>query len=606
MESRYQINRALSVRVQEDKTTIHVGFSPPFAIEIQKPPKYLKFLIQFCSSPHYVSEIVVSTLETFPGTVLQQVIDVIHDLLKLGLLQPEFDIGRYDRHQLYFGLQGIKPETYIATLKDKHVGLIGTGGIGSTVGLLLAAAGVGTLTISDGDFVEESNLTRSILFDESDIDKLKVIRAKEKLEQRNNSVKVIPVAKQSIDDELIDKYFSSCDLLLLSADPHVSILRLFNNASLRLDIPYLSAGYVEAYGSIGPMIIPGSTACLECNILNGLESFLEYEELNTDLKTPSYGPLNSLVSSIAANEVIRYLLNLTVQSVRTRIMIDSQTYERRLYHFDQNLECDCVKNKSKSRFVESSHDTFNEVAKEYGRARNRESINALALDELMLNLLGKDERQRILDIGCGIGTIAIPMAEQGHLVTAIDSSYDMIQIFKEKLSETAKLNIEILHTTIENANISGKFDKICLNMVINHIRSPLRILADCAKRMNIEGQLIISIPHPFKDSGYWKKELDNNIWSHGDYIIENYFTEATITKSRETENGELVIKEITSYKRTLSSYFSIIREAGLIVEKIYEPRPNQGVQSQSVNFYKASRMPYFLVFLCKKPTDYFS
>ena len=50
-------------------------------------------------------------------------------------------------------------------LKQAHVLVIGAGGLGCPSALYLAAAGVGTITLVDGDRVDISNLQRQIGFD---------------------------------------------------------------------------------------------------------------------------------------------------------------------------------------------------------------------------------------------------------------------------------------------------------------------------------------------------------------------------------------------------------------------------------------------------------
>src|SRR5450432_1289547 len=72
---------------------------------------------------------------------------------------------RYSRQVLF---PGIGPEGQ-RRLSAAHVALVGCGATGAAAAGLLARAGVGTLTLIDRDFVEESNLQRQVLFDESDV-----------------------------------------------------------------------------------------------------------------------------------------------------------------------------------------------------------------------------------------------------------------------------------------------------------------------------------------------------------------------------------------------------------------------------------------------------
>src|ERR1700761_2818735 len=72
---------------------------------------------------------------------------------------------RYSRQVLYPGI-GEQGQRRLAA---GHVAVVGCGATGAAAAALLARAGVGTLTLIDRDFVEESNLQRQVLFDEADV-----------------------------------------------------------------------------------------------------------------------------------------------------------------------------------------------------------------------------------------------------------------------------------------------------------------------------------------------------------------------------------------------------------------------------------------------------
>src|SRR5262249_16702511 len=83
-------------------------------------------------------------------------------------LSPE-EIARYNRHVILpeVGLEGQRK------LKAASVLLIGTGGLGSPLGLYLAAAGVGRLGLVDFDVVDRSNLHRQVLHGTKDVGRSK-------------------------------------------------------------------------------------------------------------------------------------------------------------------------------------------------------------------------------------------------------------------------------------------------------------------------------------------------------------------------------------------------------------------------------------------------
>jgi sulfur-carrier protein adenylyltransferase/sulfurtransferase len=96
------------------------------------------------------------------------------------------EIARYSRHLILLevGLEGQRK------LKNARVLTIGTGGLGSPLGLYLAAAGVGTIGIVDFDVVDESNLQRQILHGTKDVGRAKIASAQDRLHDINPNVRI--------------------------------------------------------------------------------------------------------------------------------------------------------------------------------------------------------------------------------------------------------------------------------------------------------------------------------------------------------------------------------------------------------------------------------
>ncbi len=101
-------------------------------------------------------------------------------------LTPE-QLMRYSRH---FILPEVGEEGQKKLLKSKVL-LIGTGGLGSPLGLYLAAAGVGTLGLVDFDTVDLSNLQRQIIHTNDDIGKPKIESAERRIKAMNPDTKVV-------------------------------------------------------------------------------------------------------------------------------------------------------------------------------------------------------------------------------------------------------------------------------------------------------------------------------------------------------------------------------------------------------------------------------
>src|SRR5688572_15510147 len=103
---------------------------------------------------------------------------------EIGLTKQE--VHRYSRHLLLpeVGVEGQQK------LKAASVLLVGAGGLGSPIALYLAAAGVGHLGLVDFDVVDESNLQRQVLHGTSDVGRLKLESARDRLREINPHVEV--------------------------------------------------------------------------------------------------------------------------------------------------------------------------------------------------------------------------------------------------------------------------------------------------------------------------------------------------------------------------------------------------------------------------------
>jgi sulfur-carrier protein adenylyltransferase/sulfurtransferase len=96
------------------------------------------------------------------------------------------EIARYSRHL-------IMPEVTMEgqrRLKASSILLIGSGGLGSPLGLYLAAAGIGRLGLVDFDVVDHSNLQRQILHGTKDVGRPKIQSAADRIRDVNPNVKL--------------------------------------------------------------------------------------------------------------------------------------------------------------------------------------------------------------------------------------------------------------------------------------------------------------------------------------------------------------------------------------------------------------------------------
>ena len=97
-----------------------------------------------------------------------------------------------------------------------------------------------------------------------------------------------------------------------------------------------------------------------------------------------------------------------------------------------------------------------------------------------------------LDVGCGAGLLAEPLARLGAKVTAIDPAAELIAAGREHAAGQG-LEIEYRVSAIEK--LEGTFDLITSMEVIEHTADPQQFLNELAKRLAPNGLLIMSTPN---------------------------------------------------------------------------------------------------------------
>jgi len=117
---------------------------------------------------------------------MAQTFDPILPHLRPGSELANEEIMRYGRHLILpeVGMEGQR------RLKSARILLIGTGGLGSPLGLYLAAAGIGTLGLVDFDVVDFSNLQRQIIHGTKDVGRPKLHSARDRIQEINPHVNV--------------------------------------------------------------------------------------------------------------------------------------------------------------------------------------------------------------------------------------------------------------------------------------------------------------------------------------------------------------------------------------------------------------------------------
>ena len=197
-------------------------------------------------------------------------------------------LERYDRQIPLLGADGQ------ARIRDASVFIAGAGGLGSLVSMYLAAAGVGEIVIADFDTVDANNLNRQILHWDSDVGRMKIDSAREKLARINPDVRVVAISDR-IDEGNASKLAGGSDLIVDAMD-NFRARYLLNKVAIARNIPLFHGA---VHGFVGQMatIIPGETACIRCIFPNDPQEGV----------FPIIGATCGVVASIQVTEALKYI-----------------------------------------------------------------------------------------------------------------------------------------------------------------------------------------------------------------------------------------------------------------------------------------------------------
>ncbi|GHU40483.1 adenylyltransferase [Clostridia bacterium] len=239
------------------------------------------------------------------------------------------EIERYSRHILLKGV-GTKGQKI---LSDSKVLIIGAGGLGSPSALYLAAAGIGTIGIADGDQVDLSNLQRQILHKTQAVGQLKTVSAKETIAEINPHVKV-EIHPLFVSPENIAELIAPYDFVIEGVDNFPAKF-LINDACVLAKKPFSHGGILQFSGQL-MTYIPGKGPCYRCI----------FEEMPPENEIPScseagvLGVMGGVIGSLQGLEALKYLLQIGELLTSQMLIFDGLSMSfRKIFYKSVNSEC---------------------------------------------------------------------------------------------------------------------------------------------------------------------------------------------------------------------------------------------------------------------------
>ncbi len=219
---------------------------------------------------------------------------------------------RYSRHLLIpeVGQEGQRK------LLDAKVLLIGAGGLGSPIGLYLAASGVGTIGFVDDDVVDESNLQRQVLHAADRVGMLKVDSAEMTIRGLNPETNVVKHVER-LDAGNVERLIGGYDVIVDGTD-NFDTRYVLNDAAVKLGKPVVHGSIYRWDGQI-TTFVPFEGPCYRCM----------YPTQPPDELAPAcsvagvLGVLPGIVGMLQANEVFKLLLGVGETLAGRLLMFDA-------------------------------------------------------------------------------------------------------------------------------------------------------------------------------------------------------------------------------------------------------------------------------------------
>jgi 2-polyprenyl-3-methyl-5-hydroxy-6-metoxy-1,4-benzoquinol methylase len=203
-------------------------------------------------------------------------------------------------------------------------------------------------------------------------------------------------------------------------------------------------------------------------------------------------------------------------------------------------------------------------------------------------LLPEVAGSRVLDLGCGAGQLAHHLAQSGAAeVIGLDVSERMLAVAR---AERAHPAVTYRLEPIETADFpAGRFDLVVSSLAFHYVDDYAGLAARIATWLVPRGVLVFSTEHPVftaraSDDG-WVRDADGEPlhWTINRYGVEG---------RREVH---WFLDGVEKFHRTLSTLLNGLVDAGLVIERVVEPMPDDEALRRRPDWIHELKRPIFLL-----------
>jgi len=184
-----------------------------------------------------------------------------------------------------------------------------------------------------------------------------------------------------------------------------------------------------------------------------------------------------------------------------------------------------------------------------------------------------------LEVGCGEGRIARELTRLGHTVTAVDRSETLVRAARAAASAARYVRADASQLPF----VDNSFDRVVAYNMLMDVDDMLAVITEAARVLCPGGVLTVSVVHPLTDRGDFVDSTPD-----AGFVVQGSYYERRRVRATEARNG--LSMDFASWSYPLGDYVAALREAGLAVTHLAEPRPADTAASRAGRW---DRIPLF-------------
>ncbi|MER5261722.1 class I SAM-dependent methyltransferase [Actinosynnema sp. NPDC002837] len=201
--------------------------------------------------------------------------------------------------------------------------------------------------------------------------------------------------------------------------------------------------------------------------------------------------------------------------------------------------------------VENDYDGFAEA---YAAENETSLLNAYYTLPAVLDLVGDVAGRRILDAGCGSGTVTAALRDRGAVVSGFDRSAKMVELARRRLGDDVDLRVADIAAPLPYPDAA--FDDVVAALVLHYLEDWTGPLTELRRVLEPGGRLVVVVNHPL---------LVKLVDPAADYFATSKWS------SEHSFNGQPAV--LTYWHRPLHAMTDAFTAAGFRTAVISEPHP---------------------------------